>query len=161
MAAADLMLCSRDDVIAMGFGGDVSEAIKLTRSDPQAWQASLLDTPIKMASADVEVAAGNRFALGPPPVGVGPEVYPFPLRKTTALRAVYYCWLTYCRGQAMPDGVKAAWDTTESDLARLRDSKQGPGTVKPPSSRIAGTAQIDLTDGGAFPRMTLDGWRGL
>ena len=154
----DLKLCSRQDVIAMGFGGDTSAAVALTRSDPQAWNPALLDTPILMASSDVEVAAGNRFSLN---VSDDPSTYPFALRKTAALRAVYYCWYSYARGQAMPPEAKAAWDTTESDLARLRESKQGAGIVSPPPRRLYGVAEIDLTGGGAVPRMSLGGWSRL
>ena len=155
---ADLKLCSRDDVIGIGLAGDTSAAIALTGSDPTSWDPARLDTPILMASADVEVAAGNRFSL---PVSDDPSIYPFHLRKTAALRAVYYTWLTYSRGQAMPEQVRAAWDATESDLGRLRDSKQGPGTLKPPPRRIYGVSDIDLTSGGTVPRMSLDGWRRL
>lgn len=154
----DLMLCSRDDVIRIGFGGDTSEAIKLTRSDPQSWDPSLLDLPIQMGSADVELAAGNRFALA---YSSDPSVYPFALRKIAAMRAVYYAWFSYSRGQAAGELVKAAQTQTDAELQALRDNKTGAGTLKPPPRRISGVSDIDLTSGGAVPRMSLDGWRRL
>ncbi len=154
----DLLLCSRQDVIDIGFGGDTSEAIKLTRSDPTAWDPGLLDMPIKMASADVELAAGNRFVLA---YSTDVTTYPFPLRKITAMRAVYYAWWCYTRTQAMTEAVKAAQTQTDSELASLRDSKTGAGILKPPQVRTHAVADIDMTDGGRFPRITLDGWRRL
>ena len=154
----DLMLCSRDDVIKIGFGGDTAEAIKLTRSDPTAWDPSLLDMPIQMASADVELAAGNRFSL---PYSADPSVYPFAIRKITAMRAVYYAWYSYSRGQAAGELVKAAQSQTDGELDKLRENKTGAGTLKPPPRRIYGVSDIDLTEGGTVPRMTLAGWRRL
>ena len=152
------MLCSRDDVIRIGFGGDTASAIQLTRGDATAWDGSRLDMPIQMASADVELAAGNRFALA---YSSDPSVYPFALRKIAAMRAVYYAWFTYSRGQAAGDLVKAAQEATDRDLQALRDSKTGAGTLKPPPRRIYGVSDIDLTNGGTVPRMSLDGWRRL
>lgn len=154
----DILLCSRDDVIKIGFGDDTSEAIKLTRSDPTAWDPARLDMPIQMASADVELAAGNRFALA---YSADPTVYPFALRKITAMRAVYYCWYSYARGQAMAENVKAALSQTDQELQALRDSKTGAGTLKTPPRRIYGVTEIDLTEGGTVPRMTLAGWSRL
>jgi len=154
----DLLLCSRDDVIKIGFGGDTSEAVKLTRSDPQSWDPSLLDMPIQMASADVELAAGNRFSLG---YSADPSVYPFALRKIAAMRAVYYAWYSYSRGQGMPEFVKAAQAQTDGELQALRDNKTGAGTLKPPPRRIYGVSDIDLTAGGTVPRMSLAGWSRL
>ena len=46
-------------------------------------------------------------------------------------------------------------------LARLRESKQGAGIVSPPPRRLYGVAEIDLTGGGAVPRMSLGGWSRL
>jgi hypothetical protein len=152
------MLCSRQDVIDIGFGGDTSEAVKLTRSEPQNWDPSKLDMPIKMGSADVELAAGNRFSI---PYSDDPTTYSFALRKIAAMRAVYYCWFTYSRGQAAGDLVKAVQEATDRDLTAMRDSKTGAGTVKPPPRRIYGVADIDLTNGGTVPRMSLAGWRRL
>ena len=155
---ADLMLCSRDDVIAIGLGGDTAEAIRLTKSDPAAWNPALLDMPIKMASADVELAAGNRFSL---PLSDDPSIYPFALRKIAAMRSVYYCWYSYTKGQAMAEHVKAAQTQTDGELEKLRENKTGAGTLKPPPRRIYGVSDIDLTSGGAVPRMSLNGWRRL
>ena len=154
----DLMLCSRADVIAIGFGGDTSAAIALTRSDATAWDPALLDMPIRMASADVELAAGNRFALN---YSADPETYPFALRKIAAMRAVYYAWFMYSRGQAAGELVKAAQTQTDTELGALRDSKTGAGTLKPPPRRIHGVSEIDLTAGGTVPRMSLKGWSRL
>jgi len=154
----DLILCSQDDVLKIGFGGDTSQAIRLTRSDATAWNPARLDMPIQMASADVELAAGNRFSL---PYSTDPSVYPFALRKICAIRAVYYCWFMYSRGQAIAEYVKAAQEQTDRDLQALRDNKTGAGTLKPPPRRIYGVSDIDLTAGGAVPRMSLDGWRRL
>lgn len=154
----DLLLCSRQDVIDIGFAGDTSEAIKLTKSDPTAWNPALLDMPIKLASADVEVAAGNNWSLN---YSADPSVYPFHLRKSAAVRAVYYTWFCYSRGQAAPENVKAAKTDSDAELERLRASKQGIGTVKTAPRRLYGVAGIDTTSGGTFPRMTLDGWRRL
>ena len=152
------MLCSRDDVISIGFGGTDSDAIKLRRGDEQGWDPSELDMSIRMASADVELAAGNRFAL---PYSTDPSVYPFALRKIAAMRAVYYFWYSSSRGLAMPEYVKAAQEQTDRDLQALRDSKTGAGTLKPPPRRIYGVSDIDLTAGGTVPRMSLAGWRRL
>jgi len=154
----DLLLCSQDDVLKIGFGGDTASAIALTSSDATAWNPSLLDWPILMASSDVEQAAGNRFSLG---YSTDPSVYPFALRKITAMRAVYYAWFSYARGQAMPEYVKAAQAQTDGELQALRDNKTGAGTLKPPARRIYGVSDIDLTAGGTVPRMSLAGWSRL
>ena len=145
-------------MISIGFGGALSEVIALRRGDPQSWDPSELDMSIRMASADVELAAGNRFALA---YSADPSVYPFALRKIAAMRAVYYFWYSSSRGQAAGDLVKAAQEQTDRDLQALRDSKTGAGTLKPPPRRIYGVSDIDLTGGGTVPRMSLDGWRRL
>ena len=153
---ADLKLCSRQDVINMGFGGDSSAAIQLTKSDPTSWDPALLDTPILMASADVEGAAGNRFNLD---YNADPATYPFILRKAAAVRAVYYTWFSYAKGQAQPEYVRQVLEASDAELERLRTAKQGAGRAKPPPRRIYSVTSIDMTDNGAFPRMTLDGFR--
>ena len=153
----DLILCSRAEVISMGFG-DVNKAIELVKCDPQAWDPAFLDDPILWASSDVEVAADNRHSLG---YSADPSVYPVYIRKTTATRAVYYTWKKFCSGQAMAEYVKAALTESDGDLARLRDSKQGLGSAKRLPPRLRGISEIDLTDGGRVPRMSLGGWRRL
>ena len=154
----DLLLCSRQDVIDLGFGGDTAEIIKLTKSDPTAWNPALLDLPIKLASGQVEQAAGNNWSLN---YSADPSVYPFAIRSAAAILAVWWTWFSYSRGQAAPDLVQTAKTAGDEALERLRASKQGIGTVKTAPRRLYGVAGIDTTSGGTFPRMTLDGWRRL
>jgi len=153
----DLILCSRQDAIKIGFG-DEAKAIELVKCDPQAWDPAFLDDPILWASSDVEVAAYNRYSLS---YSADPSVYPMFIRKTAATLTVYYTWKKFASGQAMAEFVKAAKADADADMARLRDSKQGMGGTKRPTARIHGVSDIDMTDGGLFPRMTIRGWMRL
>lgn len=150
---ADLLICSRDDVIAFCFGGDAAEAKKL--AGVTTWDASILDRPIMAASSEIEGAAGNKFAL---PAGAPVDSYPYHLRMLAALRAGYYFWLFSAGGKACPDRLQAAKTDTDATLALLREGKQGTGTTKPATSRLSGVVVADLTDGGRFPRMSIEGW---
>lgn len=154
MAAPDLYLCTRDDVLRWGFGGDAAEARKLAGVD--TWDPALLDDPIKAASSDLEVAAENKhnFTYDPDPTN-----QPFWVRKTVGMRAVYYLWFSHSGGKTCPEIAKAAKADTDAELDRLRQNKQGVG-VKAPPPRLTSMA-ADLTNGGTFPRMSLDGWRGI
>ena len=155
----DLKLCSRDDVINLAFRGDLSQVVALTRSDPtQPFDYTKLDFPILLGSSDVELAAGNRFALQP---SDDPTTYPLGVRRMAATRAAYWLWFRDAAGTAMPPELQALVDALDAELDRLRKGEQGLGGQKTPPRRYAAVAYVDLTDGGAFPRMSLDGFRRL
>lgn len=151
MPAPDLELCSPQDVLQFCFAGDAAEANKLVRA--AVWSTDYLSAPIKASSSDVEAAAGNKFQLG-----YNPDVttYPYHLRKLAALRAGYYTWVMYGRGMACPELLRR--EVTDPDLQILRDGKGGTGTQKAAASRVSSVHVVDVTVGGAVPRMTLGGF---
>lgn len=156
MPAPDLLLCSREDVLDFAFGGDAAEAQRLTRA--ALWDPAKLDKPIKAASADYERAAGNKFALE---YSTDPTTYPFAVRQTVARRAGYYVWEMYSRGMTCPENLTKAYESTTAELNDLRDGKAGTGTTKTPQRRVASFVAVDTTSGGAFSRMSIEGWNRL
>lgn len=152
MPALDLQLCTPAEVIAFCFANDVAEAMKLAKVG--AWDDALLIDAIKAASSDVEVACGNKYSLQ---YSADVTVYPYHLRKLTALRAGYYFWLFKAKGMACPENLKR--EVTDPDLQLLRDGKGGAGTQKVQPSRVTSVLP-DVTQNGTVRRMTLRGFEG-
>lgn len=152
----DIQLCSRADVLADCFNSDPAAAAKLARDG--VWDPTRLDRPIIRASAEVIDAAGNKY--GPIGYSADPNVYPPRLRSIAALRAGHYYWLACSGGIAEPENLRTAKTDTDQDLQRLREQKEGT-LQKTPGSRVSGAADVDLTDGGRIPRMSLGGWSRL
>jgi hypothetical protein len=153
----DLRLCSYQDVIDV-FGGDTATMNKMARGGTSTFDQTTLDKPILVASSDYETAAGNKFTLG---YSADVTVYPMSVRNLVAIRAAWYFWLYFGRGQALPENLQKATDRADVEFAKLEDGKKGAGTQKAPASRVSSYQPADTTQGGTVPRMSLAAFRRL
>lgn len=156
------MLCSVADVVTYAFGGDVVALRQLCQVP--TWDSLVANAQIQpfiqSASSDVEVKSANKFGLV---YSADPSVYPFFLRRITAIRSGYYLWLAKAKGQAMPATLKEAFDLSTADLDAIRDGKQGTGVAKPVESRVSAVIITDAmaTQDGSFSRITQEKWTRL
>lgn len=158
MAAPDLQLCTRQDVIDV-FSGDLVTLRELAGGSGTTFDQSTLDKPILVGSSDVASSGDNKFNIA---YNADPTMYSMRIRHLASVRAAYWFWLFNAKGKAMPPHLQSAVEKVDHDLERVEDGKKGLGQHKAPGSRVtsAGPMDIRLPPGGGFSnRMTVAGFR--
>ncbi len=158
MAAPDLQLCTRQDVIDC-FGNDLVALRELIGGSGTTFDQTTLDKPILVGSSDVASSAGNKFDVS---YNADPTTYSMRVRHLASVRAAYWFWIWNAKGKALPPELASAVEAVNKDLERVEDGKKGLGQHKTPGSRVtsAGPLDIRLPPGGGYAnRMTVDGFR--
>jgi len=151
----DLKLCTRQDVLDV-FNNDLAMLNKLAKGGTTTFDQTLLDKPILTASAEYDMAAGNKFSTT---YNADPTTYAMGIRTIVAALAAWWFWQWNSGGMAMPEGVKTQCDWARGQLDKMEAGKRGAGTNKPGTPRVSSYRAVDTTGGGVFPRMTLNSWR--
>lgn len=140
MAATPLKIIVHADLITR-FGDDETVAQVLDNGTSN-YNTELMDRAIEDASGDVAASCGNNFKLW-----LAQGAFPQWVKRLTAIRAIYYCWLYGSNGKAIPEKIVQAYDNTTAELEKVEQGKKGLGDDPDPPARRA-RLPIDNSDGG-------------